>query len=172
MSDNYFDKVREEFKDEIKNTRTKKDAGIRIEGQVSGVAHNSGTITNNYYKEPAAADVTRKFDDSAVKQGRKPIGMRQLGICVNPSYMTPKEYQNFSKGIWDGVERRKNCQDWQAWDWAEDHLQPKAPNNTAVEQPKSPGEYNEFQEHMLYYIAVFSCLIVILTWLIMAGNFQ
>lgn len=61
-----------------------------------------------------------KFDDSAIKSGRKVIGFRIVGEPVDPKSMTYKEYIHYlcykfgfkiGKG-WDGIERNNYIPNW------------------------------------------------------------
>ncbi len=60
------------------------------------------------------------FDDSALLQGRKVIGVRKLMEHVNTANMTPKEYLNYKAGIWDGVERNENAYNFTPHIWESD----------------------------------------------------
>ena len=72
-------------------------------------------------------DVTLKYiidkDPSAHMQGRKPLRWRKMGERVPVRYMTPKEYAGYTAtnadgtSFWDGIERKANRLNWEAWDW-------------------------------------------------------
>jgi len=69
---------------------------------------NNNQVTHHNYS---------KFDDSAIKQGRHKISIRQMGNITNPMHMTPKEYKNYSSGLWDGIERLDNRFNYEPWDF-------------------------------------------------------
>lgn len=92
----------------IKDKKKESESIINNTVQSGGtVVHGSSTIINN------AAAHNYKFDDSALKAGRKITNHRVIGEKVAPENMTPKEYKhylcakfkiNLVKG-WDGIER-------------------------------------------------------------------
>ncbi|MDE0724722.1 MAG: hypothetical protein OSB62_08515 [Alphaproteobacteria bacterium] len=76
----------------------------------------AGDATINIMEAPEGADDNR-YDDSAERQGRRKLSLRHHGDSIDPKYMTPKEYRNFTGDIWDGIERRDGIYNWNAWDW-------------------------------------------------------
>lgn len=67
--------------------------------------------TINIMESPAPKE-DQRYDDSAEVQGRKKVSLRQHGDPIDPKHMTPKEYRNFTGGIWDGIERRDGIYNW------------------------------------------------------------
>lgn len=69
--------------------------------------------------------------------------IRHIGQPVPVEQMTDEELQAIKDGRWDGIERRDPLKE------TKDHGQRRA---------------SDLQEHVLYYSAVFTCLLIILVW--------
>lgn len=118
-----------------------------------------------------------RYDDSAERQGRERVSLRNHGDKVDLKHMTPKEYRNYTGGIWDGIERRDGIYNWTPYKFdpvsakpverrMEDRRKRKQPYKGKNKRISSARRYSDKLEVGVYYFCFSFSFLIFLFFLI------